>query len=120
MHSFSPETIVQSVAKAHAFEVIYGGGDQGVYSGHGSNNWYYYSRSRVDDLEAAVDEINRAFEVELGRLGAHVTGHGTNLNSILVNELTYTHGSRVGTLKIIAARLEKGTAIDISLDEHPK
>lgn len=120
MKSFSPATIVKTIAKAHTLELTETGSGQGGSSGHGSNEWHYYSDSRVGDLEALVGKIYSAFEGELGRLGAHVHGHSEGKHSFLVYDLTYTHGSREGTLRIIAARLEKGTAIDVFLDEHPK
>lgn len=120
MKSFSPATIVQTVAKAHKIELAKTGSGQGGSSGHGSSDWHYYSDSRVGDLEAVVGEIYRAFEGELGRLGAHVHGHSEDKHSLLVYGLTYTHGSREGTLRVISAGLEKGAAIDVFLDEHPK
>ena len=120
MKSFSPTTIVQSVAKAHMFELTQTGSGQRWNSGHGDNAWHYYSDSSVCDLKAVVGEIYKAFEGELGRLGAHVNGHSKNDGSFMVYGLTYMHGSREGTLRIIAARLEKGTAIRVFLDEHPQ
>lgn len=120
MKSFSPATIVETVAKSHTIKLSETGSGQGGRSGHGSSEWHYYSDSRVGDLEAVVGELYRAFEGELRRSGAQVHGHSEHKHSFLVYELAYTHGSREGTLTIIAAGLEKGTAIDVFLAEHPK
>jgi len=120
MKSFTPAAIVNTVAKSHTLQFAETGSGQGGSSGHTSNEWHFYSDSRTGDLEAVVDDIYRAFEAELGRLGAHVHGHSEGKHSFSVYKLAYTHGSREGKLTIIAAGLEKGTAIDVFLDEHPK
>ena len=120
MQSFSPSTIVLGIAKSHKLDLSETGNGQAVNAGHEDKDWHYYSEAKVNDLEAVIREIRNAFQQGLSKRGANLHGTGELSHAFIVYSLTYTHGSREGTLRIIGATLEKGTALDIFLDEHPK
>jgi len=120
MRSFSPSTIVLGIAKRHKLDLSETGSGQGVNSGHEEKDWHYYSPSKADDLEAVVREIHKAFQEELGQLGATIHGTSAEPHAFIVYSLEYTQGSREGTLRIVSATLEKGTGLDIIINEHPE
>jgi len=120
MDTFSPSAIIVAEGKTHKLIFSETGSGEGWNSGHGEKHWHYYATTKTSNLEAVVKDIYQGFSAEITRQGANIHGNSEGTHAFVVYGLTYTQGGREGSIKIVAADLEKGTAVDVFLDEHPK
>jgi len=120
MDTFSPSAIIATAGKTHHLIFSETGSGEGWNSGHGEKDWHYFSTTKTNNLENVVRDIYQGICTKITKQGAHIHGNSGGTHAFVVYGLTYTQGGRVGAIKIVAADLEKGTAIDVFLDEHPK
>ena len=120
MDTFSPSSIIVAVGKTHNLNFSETGSGEGWNSGHGEKDWHYFSATKTDNLENVVKEIYAGICTGLTKRGADIHGNSEATHAFVVYGLNYTQGGREGAIKIVAADLENGTAVDVFLDEHPK
>jgi hypothetical protein len=117
IHNFSPTVIVENWGLQNSIVFLETGKRQQWNSSYIEKNWHYFSASKVDNIEIMMSSLRNRLKERLVDLENNVHGSGESSHAFIVYELSYSQGSRNGTLKITTAKIENGTAIDISLFE---